>query len=82
MNIFMRLDKNIRLSLRIIVIDEPYRGQGFGSQFLFLMERWLKIQGYKTLHTEVSPNALPFYRKYAYIDMPLPVENLNDIEDE
>jgi len=56
--------------LRIIVIDEPYRNQGYGGEFLKHCERWLKQQGIKVLHTQASPQAHPFYCKYGYIEMP------------
>lgn len=59
-----------RAALRIFVIDEPYRHQGFGSQFLELCEQWLKIQGIKSIHDEARPDALSFYRKNGYSDMP------------
>jgi GNAT superfamily N-acetyltransferase len=59
-----------RAALRIIVIDESYREQGLGSQFLLLCEQWLKIQGIKSLHDEARPNVVGFYRKNGYIEMP------------
>ncbi len=57
-------------ALRIIVIEETYRGQKYGDQFLKLCERWLKQQGFKSFHTESSPQAFPFYQKQGYVDMP------------
>lgn len=59
-----------RSALRIIVIDEPHRNQGHGSKFLNLVEKWLKQSGIKSLHIESSPEALPFYRKHKYANMP------------
>ena len=59
-----------RSALRIIVIDELYRKQGLGGQFLILCERWLKEKGYKTLYTQSSPDAHSFYRKQGYTEMP------------
>jgi GrpB-like predicted nucleotidyltransferase (UPF0157 family)/GNAT superfamily N-acetyltransferase len=59
-----------RAALRIIVIDTDKRNQGFGGQFLQLIEKWLKTQGYQTIHTESSPEALQFYKKYGYDTMP------------
>lgn len=59
-----------RAAIRIIVIDEPYRHKGFGRQFLDLCEKCLKIKGYGSLHTESSPDALPFYQKQGYASMP------------
>ena len=59
-----------RAALRIIVIDESVRNQGLGSQFLKLIERWLKSQGRTVLQTESSPAALAFYQAHAYEPMP------------
>lgn len=58
-----------RAALRIIVIDEARRNHRYGSQFLTLCEKWLKNQGYQSLHIESSPDALKFYRNNGYIDM-------------
>jgi GrpB-like predicted nucleotidyltransferase (UPF0157 family)/aminoglycoside phosphotransferase (APT) family kinase protein/GNAT superfamily N-acetyltransferase len=59
-----------RAAMRIIVIDEAKRNKQFGGQFLALCERWLKSQGYKSLHIESSPAALGFYQKNGYVEMP------------
>jgi GrpB-like predicted nucleotidyltransferase (UPF0157 family)/GNAT superfamily N-acetyltransferase len=59
-----------RAALRILVIDEPYRHHGFGSHFLSLCERWLKKQGILSLHDEARPDAVEFYRKNGYTEMP------------
>ena len=59
-----------RAALRIFVIDEPYRHHGFGSQFLQLCERWLKKQDIRSLHDEARSDAVIFYRKNGYVEMP------------
>ncbi|WP_035892672.1 GNAT family N-acetyltransferase [Legionella oakridgensis] len=59
-----------RAALRIIVIDETKRNHQYGGRFLALCEQWLKSQGNHSLHVESSPDALKFYRKNGYIDMP------------
>jgi GNAT superfamily N-acetyltransferase len=59
-----------RAALRIIVIDQPYRSHGHGSQFLNLCEQWLKKQGIKSVHDEARPDAIKFYRKNGYTEMP------------
>lgn len=59
-----------RAALRIIVIDEKKRNHQYGGQFLALCEKWLKSQGYQSLHVESSPDALKFYRNNGYLDMP------------
>ncbi len=61
---------NARAALRIIVIDEAARGLEFGEEFLGLCEKWLVMQGIKTLHIESSPEAHDFYAKHGYTDMP------------
>lgn len=59
-----------RAALRIFVIDEAYRNHGLGSQFLQLCEHWLKKQGIESLHEEARPDAIKFYRKNGYTEMP------------
>ncbi len=59
-----------RAALRIFVIDEACRQHGFGSQFLEFCERWLKKQGIASLHDEARPDAVEFYRKNGYVEMP------------
>jgi GNAT superfamily N-acetyltransferase len=59
-----------RAALRIIVIDDPFRNLGFGSQFLKLCERWLQHQYFKVLQTEASPAAQQFYAANGYLEMP------------
>lgn len=59
-----------RSALRIIVIDELYRGNGVGSEFLKRIERWLKEQGRVRLQIQSSPEAYKFYCKHHYISMP------------
>ncbi len=34
------------------------------------MEKWLKVRGYRSLHTESSPAAVFFYEKQKYVKMP------------
>lgn len=59
-----------RAALRIIAIDEHHRNHGLGSQFLHLCEQWLKKEGIKSLHDEARPDAVNFYRKNGYTEMP------------
>ncbi len=66
----IQLWPNHRAALRIIVIDEPYRQDGLGSEFLKLCEKWLKNQGIVSLHDEARPDAVKFYRKNGYVEMP------------
>ncbi|HHU0051804.1 TPA: GNAT family N-acetyltransferase [Legionella pneumophila] len=66
----LQLWSHNRAALRIIVIDELKRNHQYGTRFLALCEKWLKSQGYQSLHVESSPDALKFYRNNGYIDMP------------
>lgn len=59
-----------RAAMRILVIEELLRNNHYGSQFLKFCERWLKSQGYQSLQMESSQEALGFYRKNGYGDMP------------
>lgn len=59
-----------RAALRIMVIEETYRNQGIGHQFLDSLERWLTHQSIKSLHIQSSPAALAFYKQARYIEMP------------
>jgi GrpB-like predicted nucleotidyltransferase (UPF0157 family)/GNAT superfamily N-acetyltransferase len=59
-----------RVALRMIVIDENYRSQGYESQFLKLCERWLDHQGLNVLVTQSSPQDYVFYKLNGYVEMP------------
>jgi GNAT superfamily N-acetyltransferase len=66
----IQLWPNHRAALRIIVIDEFYRNRGLGSQFLHLCEQWLEKQGIESLHDEARQEAVNFYRKNGFVEMP------------
>lgn len=66
----LELWPNQRAALRMIAIDELKRNQGYGSQFLTLCEKWLNHQGYKSIHVQSAVEALNFYTKHHYMDMP------------
>jgi len=59
-----------RAAIRIIVIEEKQRNQGFGSQFLKWIEIWLRSKKYKSIHTEASPDSVGFYTHLGYGLMP------------
>jgi GrpB-like predicted nucleotidyltransferase (UPF0157 family)/GNAT superfamily N-acetyltransferase len=59
-----------RAAIRILVVEEAKRHHGYGKQFLEWIETWLKMKGYHSLHTESSPDALPFYERLGYAAMP------------
>jgi GrpB-like predicted nucleotidyltransferase (UPF0157 family)/GNAT superfamily N-acetyltransferase len=66
----LQLWREHRAALRMIVIDEPFRNLGLGSQFLTLCERWLKHQGFNKILTQSSPEAHKFYIHQGYVEMP------------
>lgn len=72
-----------RAAIRIIVIEETKRSHGCGKQFLTWIETWLKWQGYRSIHTESSPNAVRFYEHMGYTVMPFddPDGNETDARD-
>ena len=59
-----------RATIRIIVIDEKHQRKGYGKEFMILIEKWLKLEGYKSVHIESSPAALKFYKRINYEEMP------------
>lgn len=59
-----------RSAVRIIAIDKDKRRKSYGKQLMKFIERWLKSQGYKSLHVESSSSAVEFYRALGYIEMP------------
>lgn len=61
---------NHRAALRIIVIDEKEQGKGYGSYLMKFCEQTLKEKGIKVLQTEASPNAVAFYQRLGYLEMP------------
>jgi len=61
---------NQRAAMRIIVIDEAFRNQKYGSYLLELSEKWLKLQGFISLHVQSSPRAYNFYCQHGYTEMP------------
>lgn len=59
-----------RAAIRILVIEEKYRRQGFGRQFLRWIEEWLKSKGCERIHTEASPDSVAFYQNQEYLPVP------------
>lgn len=66
----LQLWPNHRAALRMIVIDKPYRGLGFGQLFLRQIERWLSHQKVQQLLIQSSKEACAFYRTQGYSEMP------------
>ncbi len=61
---------NNRAAVRIIAINESKRNQNIGSQFLALIEKWLKGLGVTKIHAESRKTSLGFYLKNGYREMP------------
>jgi ribosomal protein S18 acetylase RimI-like enzyme len=61
---------NHRAALRIIVIAASSQGRGMGRYLMEHCEEALKQRGITLLQTEASPNAIQFYKKLGYTDMP------------
>lgn len=58
-----------RAAIRILVIDEEYRGQGHGTEFMSLIEKWLKLNEISSLHAESRKDSLDFYKKLGFTEM-------------
>ena len=52
--------------MEILINLSIFKDKGYGSEFLTLIEKWLKSEGYKIIHTESSPGAVNFYKKHGY----------------
>lgn len=72
-----------RAAIRIIATDENKRNQSFGSRFLALIEKWLKILGVKSIHAESRQSSLRFYLKNGYSSMSFddPENHESDLKD-
>lgn len=66
----IQLWPQFRAAIRIIVVEEMQRHQGFGRQFLKWIEVWLKSKKYKSIHTQASPDSVGFYIHLKYDPMP------------
>ena len=56
--------------LRAVATDSGFQNQGYGSEMLSLMEKWLKKQGILYLHTHSLVDAQSFYKKRGFVDLP------------
>ncbi len=61
--------QNKRCAIRIITVDEDMRNQGLGSNFLALIEKWLKTLKIKSIHAESRKESLGFYLRNGYKEM-------------
>lgn len=58
-----------RAAIRIIAVEENKRSKNLGSQFLSLIENWLKKINVKSIHAESRQSSLNFYLKNGYEKM-------------
>jgi GrpB-like predicted nucleotidyltransferase (UPF0157 family) len=56
--------------LRALATDSGFQNQGYGSEILTLMEKWLKKQGTVSLHTHSLLDAQSFYKKRGFVELP------------
>lgn len=52
--------------LRPFAIDTPYQNLGLGSQFIPLIEKWIKQQGRNMIRMNAEPKAIKFYQRLGY----------------
>jgi len=58
-----------KAAIRIMVIDEAWRGRGYGSELMHLLEKWLKLHNYKSVHIERASTDCTFYTKLGFVPM-------------
>jgi GrpB-like predicted nucleotidyltransferase (UPF0157 family)/GNAT superfamily N-acetyltransferase len=56
-------------ALRALAVDRPYQGQGYGSDMVHCVEKWLKNQAFCTIKLHARPDSMPFYKKLGYCEM-------------
>lgn len=57
-------------ALRSLATDSKYQRQGYGTEMMALLEKWLRRQNIKVLKMHSRQSAEPFYRKLGFTDMP------------
>lgn len=62
--------ENSEVALRSLATDGSYQNQGFGTQLMQLLEKWLKQQGKRLIRMHANPKSEKFYPKLGYVDMP------------
>lgn len=63
------LDGN-EAALRSLATDEPFKCQGYGRHLLGFLECWLMHHGKKVLKMHANLNAIAFYQKLGYTEIP------------
>lgn len=52
--------------LRPFAIDAMYQNQGLGSEFIPMIEKWIKQQGRTIIRLNAEPKAIKFYQRLGY----------------
>jgi len=61
---------NHEAALRSLATDEPFKCKGYGRHLMKLLERWLTHHDRTVLKMHANLNAIDFYRKLGYTDIP------------
>jgi GrpB-like predicted nucleotidyltransferase (UPF0157 family)/N-acetylglutamate synthase-like GNAT family acetyltransferase len=61
---------NHEAALRSLATDEPFKCKGYGRHLMELLERWLTHHDRTVLKMHANLNAIIFYRKLGYTDIP------------
>ncbi len=54
------------VALRPFAIDKAYQNKGFGSEFLSMIEQWVKWSGRNVIRLNAEPKAVSFYQRLGY----------------
>ena len=57
-------------ALRSLATDEPFKCKGYGRHLMELVERWLTHHDRTVLKMHANLNAIDFYKKLGYMDIP------------
>ena len=63
--------KSCQIKAKIVSIDEKEQGKEYVIEFMSLIEKCLRLEGYISIYTETSPAVLKFYQPINYIEMSL-----------
>lgn len=55
--------------IRVIVIDEAFRKNGYARQCIEWIEDWFRVKGYRHLYAEASLQTIGFYERLGYSKM-------------
>jgi len=54
-------------TLCFFAIEKDYKGNGFGTSFIKLLEKWIKLEGYKSIYIKNSLVKLEFFQHFNFI---------------